>query len=217
MKTLVAKRAAMAAVLCVTAATVGHAEVRVERLADGSLLMVNRAGAVPRRAAVSLRSRPEIDGLIETHAQRQSLDPALVRAVVDVESSYDPAARSGKGAMGLMQLMPATARSLQVDNPYDPEENLRGGTTYLRGLLDRFGGDLELALAGYNAGPAAVDRYRGLPPYPETHDYVDRVLRVFRGEEPRPRIDRERGGRRTYVHRDAAGRLVLSTARPSGS
>ena len=84
--------------------------------------------------------------------------------------------------MGLMQLMPATARSLEVDDPYDPAENLRGGTTYLRRLLDRFGGDLELALAGYNAGPEAVDRYRGLPPYPETHGYVDRVLRLFRGE-----------------------------------
>jgi hypothetical protein len=116
--------------------------------------------------------------------------------------------------MGLMQLMPATARSLQVDNPYDPEDNLRGGTIYLRRLLDRFSGDLELALAGYNAGPDAVDRYRGLPPYPETHDYVDRVLRLFRGEGISRSAIRA-GGRRTYLHRDPAGRLVMTTARPA--
>jgi len=90
----------------------------------------------------------EIEQLIETHARAQSLDPELVRAVVTVESSYDPAALSRKGAMGLMQLMPATAAALEVDDPYDPEENLRGGTLYLRRMLDRFGGDLELALAG---------------------------------------------------------------------
>lgn len=207
----------MAAALCVAAATAGNTEVRLERQPDGSLLMMNKVGTVPRRAAVSLRARSEINDLIETHARLQSLDPELVRAVVTVESSYDAAALSRRGAMGLMQLMPATARSLEVDNPYDPEENLRGGTTYLRQLLDRFDGDLELALAGYNAGPEAVDRYRGLPPYPETHGYVDRVLRLFRGEGLPTVVDRSRPGRRTYLHRNAAGQLVMTTARPTGS
>ena len=211
----VRRTALCGALLWIAGATSGEAEVRLERQADGTLLMANQ-GAFPRSAA-SDRSRPEIDGLIETHARSQGLDPELVKAVVFVESSYDPAARSNKGAMGLMQLMPATANSLQVDNPYNPDDNLRGGTIYLRRLLDRFGGDLELALAGYNAGPQAVDRYRGLPPYPETHDYVDRVMRLFRGEAPRPAAGTAARGRRTYLHRDASGRLVLSTARPSGS
>ncbi len=83
-------------------------------------------------------------------------------------------------------------------------------------MLDRFDGDLELALAGYNAGPEAVERYRGLPPYPETHDYVDRVMRLFTGEAP-PATRPLRPARPTYLHRDASGRLVLSTTRPSGS
>ena len=211
------RRAAIAAAVCLALGASAGAEVRVERRADGSLVMVNDARATPRRVALSLRDRAEIEQLIEAEARAQSLDPALVHAVVTVESSYDPAARSQKGAMGLMQLMPATARSLQVSDPYDPAENLRGGTTYLRRLLDRFGGDLELALAGYNAGPEAVDRYRGLPPYPETHGYVDRVLRLWRGEEAPSTAAARRPARRTYVHRDASGRLVMTTARPEGS
>lgn len=216
MSVSLARRSLVVGILLGLVATVAEAEVRLERRADGTLQMVNQGGG-PRQAAASRRTRPEIDILIETHAQRQGLDPELVRAVVVVESSYDPAARSSKGAMGLMQLMPATASNLQVENPYDPAENLRGGTTYLRQMLDRFDGDLELALAGYNAGPEAVTRYRGLPPYPETHDYVDRVMRLFRGEAPPPSVGVERRGRRTYLHRDAAGQLVLSTARPTGS
>ncbi len=216
MNAMATRRAAITGVLLwIAAATSGEGEVRLERRADGTLQMVNLGG--PHRFAVNQRTRPEIDGMIEVHARSQGLDPELVHAVVLVESSYDPTARSTEGAMGLMQLMPATARSLEVDNPYNPDENLRGGTTYLRQLLDRFGGDLELALAGYNAGPQAVDRYRGLPPYPETHAYVDRVMRLFRGEAPRPAVGAHSRGRRTYLHRDAAGRLVLSTVRPSGS
>jgi soluble lytic murein transglycosylase len=210
-------RTAIAAALCFLVGAAAGAEVRLERQADGSLLMVNDAQAVPRWAPVDTRARSEIDNLIEAQARAQSLDPALVRAVVTVESSYDPAARSRKGAIGLMQLMPATARSLDVDDPYDAEQNLRGGTTYLRRMLDRFGGDLELALAAYNAGPEAVDRYKGLPPYLETHGYVDRVLRLLRGEEARPSAGVYRPGRRTFLHRDTAGRLVMTTDRPQGS
>src|SRR5687768_3672249 len=116
------------------------------------------------------------DAIVEEHATRHSLRPDLVRAVIQVESGFNPHARSPKGAMGLMQLMPATARDLGVHNAYDPGENIRGGTLYLRQLLDRFDGDEELALAAYNAGPNAVDRYgRRIPPYRETRDYVRKI------------------------------------------
>jgi soluble lytic murein transglycosylase len=128
------------------------------------------------------RSAPirwEYDGLIGLTARAHRVPPALVKAVIAAESSFDPDAVSRKGAQGLMQLMPTTARSLGVDDPLRPDENVDGGVRYLRDMIDRFG-NLSLALAAYNAGPAAVDRYRGVPPYPETRDYVKRVLTYYR-------------------------------------
>ena len=98
-----------------------------------------------------------------------------MRAVCKVESDFDPQAVSARGAQGIMQLVPETARELKVYNPLDPEENIRGGSCYLRQMLDQFDGNLELALAAYNAGPNAVRRHGGIPPYPETINYVDRV------------------------------------------
>jgi soluble lytic murein transglycosylase-like protein len=128
------------------------------------------------RPAARVNVRERFEPLVQEHSARQSLRPDLVRAVIQVESGFNPDARSPKGAMGLMQLMPATARDLGVRNAYDPGENIRGGTTYLRQLLDRFDGNEELALAAYNAGPNAVDRYgRRIPPYRETRDYVRKI------------------------------------------
>jgi soluble lytic murein transglycosylase-like protein len=114
--------------------------------------------------------------LIDEHARRHDVRPDLVRAVIQVESAFNPTAVSPKGAMGLMQLMPATARSLGVGNPFDPRQNVRAGVAYLRQLLDRYDNDEALALAAYNAGPGAVDRYnQSVPPYRETRAYVARI------------------------------------------
>ena len=116
------------------------------------------------------------ESLIAEHSARHSLRAELVRAIIQVESGFNPWARSPKGAMGLMQLMPATAAALGVKRPFDPAENIRGGTAYFRQLLDRYDGDERLALAAYNAGAGAVDRHgRDVPPYRETREYVKKV------------------------------------------
>ena len=119
------------------------------------------------------------DRLIVREALRHGVSPALVKAVVKAESNFHPEAISSQGALGLMQLMPDTADSLGVSDPFRPEENVWGGTRYLRAMLDRYR-DVRYALAAYNAGPSAVDRFGGVPPYPETREYVDRVLDYYR-------------------------------------
>ncbi len=116
---------------------------------------------------------------IAAAARQVGINPALVAAVVDAESSFNPQAVSSAGAKGLMQLMDGTARGLGVANSFDPMQNLLGGAKFLQGLLNRYGGDLAKALAAYNAGPGAVDRYGGVPPYAETQRYVPKVLAAF--------------------------------------
>jgi soluble lytic murein transglycosylase-like protein len=124
----------------------------------------------------STSARDLYEPYVLEYSNQHSLRPELVRAVIQVESGYNPRALSPKGAMGLMQLMPDTARMLGVVRPYDPEQNIRGGTRYLRLLLDKYSGNEELALAAYNAGSGAVDRYgKRIPPYRETRDYVRKV------------------------------------------
>ena len=127
------------------------------------------------KAAMSQRAAL-YDGLIVQEAETNSLSPDFVRAVIQAESAFNPWARSTKGAMGLMQLMPQTAAEYRVVNAYDPAENIRAGAAYLRSLLDRYDNNPKLALAAYNAGPKAVDRYgRAVPPYRETRAYVARI------------------------------------------
>jgi soluble lytic murein transglycosylase-like protein len=178
--------------LCVWgSASTAQAQIYMLRQADGTIVLSDKPlGPGARTFAVerapSLRAtRPattgsddssSYDSLIEEHAARQNLRPDLVRAVIQVESGFNPRAISNKGAMGLMQLMPATARELGVRNAYDPVQNIRGGTEYLRQLLDRFGGDEALALAAYNAGAGAVSKYGdAIPPYRETRQYVEKI------------------------------------------
>jgi soluble lytic murein transglycosylase-like protein len=183
---------AILASLLVLAAFPPYADAQIYawRDANGTLVLSDRkidapadvyevAGAPTYRTTRPVASRSvhqRFEPLVQEYATRRSLRPELVRAVIQVESAFNPLATSPKGAMGLMQLMPQTARELGVRNAYDPEENIRGGTRYLRLLLDKYAGNEELALAAYNAGSGAVDKYgRQVPPYRETRDYVRKV------------------------------------------
>ena len=123
-----------------------------------------------------IRLQPDLEAFIDRVSAREGVDARLVRAVIEVESGYRPQARSPKGAMGLMQLMPATARQYAVADPYDPASNIEAGIKHLKSLLARF--PRALALAAYNAGDAAVERFGGIPPYAETRNYVSRILQI---------------------------------------
>jgi len=140
----------------------------------------NGAAETAKRGAASL-DRSEVRQLINQVSLEHGVDPKLVDALVRVESSYDPRAVSRKGAMGLMQLMPDTADRLEVEDPFDPEDNVRAGVKEFSRLVDRYAGNLQLALAAYNAGEGAVARYRGIPPYSETRNYVSRILTIYTG------------------------------------
>ncbi len=151
---------------------------------NGILIIARREAAKRRPMAIrshgrDARTAADFDRLIAKAARRHGLPPALVKAVVRAESNFQPHALSHAGAQGLMQLMPATADDLGVDDPFRAEDNVYGGTRYLRAMHDRFG-NWKLALAAYNAGPGAVDRFGGIPPYAETQQYVERVLHYYR-------------------------------------
>jgi soluble lytic murein transglycosylase-like protein len=127
----------------------------------------------------------DIDKLVEQTASRFQVDPELIRAIIRVESGFDPKAVSNKGAMGLMQLIPATAQRFGVANPFDPKQNLEGGVNYLKYLLGLFGGDLSLSLAAYNAGEHTVQRSGGIPAIPETQNYVHKITSIYQsGDAP---------------------------------
>jgi len=152
-----------------------------------------------------------LDRIVQEAAERHQLDPALVKAVISTESSWNSRAISQKGAMGLMQLIPSTAQRFGVGNPFDPEQNVEGGATYLKSLLDRYNGNLSKSLAAYNAGERAVDLSGGIPAFLETQNYVRKVTRAYfqpgsgRSSNlwtpPRPEVRREV---------DANGRVVFT-------
>jgi soluble lytic murein transglycosylase-like protein len=139
-------------------------------------------GAVAKaRSSAPAPDRSDLRRMVVRVSEERGLDPRLVDALVRVESDYDPQAVSRRGAMGLMQLMPETARRLSVEDPFDPEDNVRGGTRELSRLVERYAGNLQLALAAYNAGEGAVAQYKGVPPYSETRSYVARILSLYTG------------------------------------
>jgi soluble lytic murein transglycosylase-like protein len=145
-----------------------------------------RPSSLPPGIKVRKLVPSDIMALVQRLAPEYGLDPALVLALIEVESNFNPNARSPKNAQGLMQLIPATAERFDVTNVWEPLSNLRGGMRYLQWLLNHFDGDLSLALAGYNAGENAVKRHGGIPPYPETQAYVKRVLGKYRTRLSRP-------------------------------
>jgi len=192
---------------CVTA----QAQIVRYQGPDGRLYFTNLplppasgSTAVTRPAlATRLTAQAPVFSLIQRLAQQYSVDPHLVRAIITVESNFDPHAVSRAGAQGLMQLMPDTAARYRVEDPFDPYANIEGGIRYLRDLLRLFPSDLRHVLAAYNAGEGAVQQYGGIPPYPETQRYVERVLALYGVTVPSPQG-------KIYRYRTTSGGILLT-------
>ena len=180
--------------------------------ANGSALPTSQSSfaAFPEMSAAELANRGKIEEMIREVSARYRVDPALVRAVMQTESNWNSRAVSRKGALGLMQLGPGTAQQVGFNNAFDPKQNLDGGVRYLHTLLERYNGDLDRALAAYNAGPGAVDRAGGIPQYRETRNYVQKVTdSYFRpGSDRLPRAFEMR--RPIYRAVEADGRVVFT-------
>ncbi|MEW6347655.1 MAG: lytic transglycosylase domain-containing protein [Thermodesulfobacteriota bacterium] len=158
----------------------GHKEFTNRPSDPGWVFYMSESQGEPVIQFVSVQGKPKsVDEIIGEISRKFDIDSALVKAIVTVESNCDPNAVSKKGAQGLMQLMPSTSKKLKVDKPFDPRENIVGGVKYIKGLLASYG-DLRLALAAYNAGPAAVKKHDGIPPYRETINYVKKVIENYK-------------------------------------
>ena len=190
--------------------TVPHANVRAARSAAAEVdQYLDKPSGEQNSTLRNGFTQTEIDDAINKAADRHNVDPNLVRALVKVESNFNPNAVSRKGAMGLMQLMPQTARQLRLTNPFNPEENVDAGVRHLRELLDNYGGDVRLSLAAYNAGTGAVARSSGIPHYAETRNYVKRITQLYSGSLGSsyfPGASREP----VRVQRDVRGVLYIS-------
>lgn len=151
----------------------------VNSLADKDKFKAGAAGAAKGVSASQRLDSASVQPYVAEAAAKYNVDPALIEAVIKQESAYDALAQSHVGAQGLMQLMPATAKELGVENSLDPKQNVMGGAKYLRQLMDQFDGNLTKVIAGYNAGPGAVTHYGGIPPYSETQNYVTKVLENY--------------------------------------
>ena len=148
-------------------------------MAGSSLAEQTSGSSLNFAAAAASPNEARLDRIVREAAERHQVDPALVKAVISTESGWNSRAISQKGAIGLMQLIPTTAQRFGVGNPFDPEQNIEGGTTYLKALLDRYNGDLSKSLAAYNAGERAVDLNGGVPAFMETQNYVRKVTKAY--------------------------------------
>lgn len=195
-----------------------HAEIYLVRDVTGQLILTDRPSSDHSKENTftvliesewpetkELPTPGEIQTIIQDASDRHGVPRSLIYSVLHVESDGDSQAHSDEGAKGLMQLMPATARHMGVENIWDPEENINGGTKYLKKLIERYEGDLTRVLAAYNAGPRNVSKYDGVPPYPETRKFVNRV---------RNRFEKLRPDRKTiYTYRDENGMLHVTNIR----
>jgi soluble lytic murein transglycosylase-like protein len=202
--------AALALSVAPAAAFGGETKILIRE--DGVKVIMNEpSSARVRRMADQLMPIPftAMAEAIDRWSLERDLDPKLVRAVIQAESGYNVEALSNKGAMGLMQLMPGTAKLVGVTDPWDFDQNIAGGTAYLKQMFDRFN-NLEYAIAAYNAGPEAVARHAGIPPFAETREYVRRVLKLFDGTEYEGGGSYD--GRKVQIVRDANNQIRLTTA-----
>jgi len=174
--------------LVVLAGAPASADIYMYRDADGVMHFTNTPSSPEYRLYIRTR-KPRFytpaninkyDRIIKEAARRHGVDFSLLKAIIQAESSFNPQAVSQKGARGLMQIMPQNYPALNIKDPFDPQQNIMGGTRYFRTLFDRYNGKLALSLSAYNAGPTVVDRYQRIPPIPETERYVEKVMRYYR-------------------------------------
>ena len=191
--------------------TVPHANVRAARSAAAEVdQFLDKPQSEQNSPLRKGFTQKEIDDAINKAADRHAVDPNLVRALVKVESNFNPNAVSRKGAMGLMQLMPQTARQMKLTNPFNPEENIDAGVRHLKDLLDSYGGDVRLSLAAYNAGAGAVARSAGIPHYAETRNYVKRITQLYGGSMGSNYFFSGASREPVRVQRDVRGVLYIS-------